>query len=458
MRFEVQMHRCRASLLAAALILASHASAARASATVIDNRLTTPEALALPVERLVLPNGLVLLLAPDPTASSVLVWTTFRAGTLYEPAGRSGLAHLVEHVMASGPTPETDYFAILETRRARQLNAVTGTDLMSFQSVVPAEELPVAIWIAADRLGTLPGLLDAAFVEKERRIIAQERAVRVVDQPYGLVNEHLFGHLYPSPHPLHGGIVGDPAELGRCTLDDVRTFVADRLVPANGVVTVVGRFDPATARRLVEESLGGLPAGRRAVPPVFPRATLTFIDAKEEPLSRQPRVTLAWRIPDLPHDHAQALELGAQLLTYLTDGAWGMQIGAGLHEYAGESVFAMDVTIPYDEPMRAVHDDADAFLRLLTHREMPLEFFRAANLALDRMAIFGLDTLAGRAEVITRLELVAETRQSVADYLGAHWELDPVAIRDVARAYLKGARLVLHARPTRPRSARVERE
>jgi predicted Zn-dependent peptidase len=253
-------------------------------------------------------------------------------------------------------------------------------------------------------------------------------------------------------------VLGEPAELARCTREDVQAFVAERLVPANSVLTIVGRFDPAVARRLVEERMGGLPPGKRAVAPVFDRPSMTFIDERAEPLSREPRVSMVWRFPELPHDHAQALELGAQLLTFLTDGAWGMQIGAGLHEYAGESIFRMELTLPYDEPMRVVHDDADAFLRMLTHKEMPLEFIQAANLALDRMHMFGLDGLQGRAEALTRLELVSRSRQSVGEYLGLHWELDRSAIRDTARAYLKGARLVLHARPTRPKPARKERE
>jgi zinc protease len=446
-----------AATLAAFLLLLPAASA-RGSATVVDNRKAPAEALGVGLERYELPNGLVVLLSPDPSASSVLVWSTFRAGALYEPPGRSGLAHLVEHVMATGSTPETDYFGLLERRRARQLNAVTGFDFMTFEAVVPAEELSAALWVAADRLGTLPGLLDAATVEKSRRIVLQERASELVDAPYGLVEEQLFRRLYPTPHPLHGGVLGAPAELAACGLEEVRAFVRERLVPANGVLTIVGRFEPAEVRRQVAERFAALPAGRWATAPVFPAATLTFVDTKEEPLSREPRVTLAWRIPELGHDHAQALQLGAQLLTFLTDGAWGMRIGAGLQEYANESVFMMSLTLPYDEPMRVIHEDADGFLRLLTHREMPLELVRAANLALDLGAMFDLDGLRGRAEALTRLELLGGSRQSVASWLGMHWELDRYAIRDTARTYLKEARLVMHARPTRPKAAKKERE
>ncbi len=326
-----------------------------------DGRKTTARDLAVEVERIELPNGLVVLLAPDATTSSVAVWMAFRAGALFEPPGRSGLAHLVEHVMATGPTPDTDYAALLERRRARGFNASTGYDAMTFQAVVPAEELPLALWVAADRLGTLPSLVDDALVERHRRVIVQERAIRDVDAPYGLVREHLYARLYPEPHPLHAGIVGVPEELARVTAEEVRAFVRERLVPANGILTVVGRFDPAVARRLVEEGLGRLPAGRRAATPRTPRLAPPVVEAWTEPLSRQPRVMMAWRFPELAIDDAAALRLGAQLLSFLTDGAFGMRISAGLHQYAGEATFSMDVTVPYDEPISAVQNDAEGF-------------------------------------------------------------------------------------------------
>jgi predicted Zn-dependent peptidase len=452
------MFRRDATTIAAlALLVLGAAAPLRARGAPSASRLAGPEALDVPVERFQLPNGLVVLLSPDPSVSTALVWSTFRAGTLYEPPGKSGLAHLVEHLMATGPTPETDYVGLLERRRARDFNAVTGFDAMTFRAEVPAEEVAAAIWVAADRLGSLAGTLDEATVARSRRIVAQERASELVDQPYGLVEELLVRRLYPAPNPLRGGVLGDPAELAACSLADVRAFVAERLVPANGLLTIVGRFDPIVVRALVTERFGALPAGRPAAAPAFPAPTTTFIDRGEESRAREPKVWMAWRIPDLAHDHAQALALGAQLLTFLTDGAWGMRIAADLHEYAGEAVFTMALTLPHDEPMQVIHGDADAFLRLLTHREMPADFVQAANLALDRVAMLELDGLAGRAQALTRLELAGESRRGVGAWLGAHWELDRQGIQATARSYLQEARVVVHARPTRPRPAKAER-
>jgi len=409
------------------------------------------------VQRFALTNGLTVILAPDATGSSVAVWMRFRAGALFEPPGRSGLAHLVEHLLASGPTPETDYATLLESRRARHFNASTGYDGMSFEAVVPSEELPAALWVAADRLGTLPALVDQGLVDRHRRVVVEERALRVVDEPYGLVDERLSARLFAEPHPLHAGVVGAVAELGAVSAEEVRAFVASYLVPANAVLVVAGRFDPAQARRLIDEGVGRLPPGRPAPTPALPPPSEPYVDQRAEPLARRPRVSLAWRFPALPRDVGLALRLGGQVLGFMSDGAFGMGVEAGLLEYAGESVFQLDVTVPYGEPMSVMEGDAKGLLRFLTLREAPVELLHAAHLALDRAALFHLDNLEGRAAALAALELLPPPHLPIGEQLGWHWNLDRYMLRDTARIYLKEPQVVMHARPTRPKAARGER-
>src|SRR5438105_8458857 len=119
-----------------------------------EGRRTTARDFSVDTQRFELTNGLIVLLAPDRGFSNVLVWTPFRAGTLREPAGRSGLAHLVEHLMATGPTAQTDYQTLLETRGARHFNASTDFETMQFETVVPAAELQRVDPGARDRDGS----------------------------------------------------------------------------------------------------------------------------------------------------------------------------------------------------------------------------------------------------------------------------------------------------------------
>ena len=450
------MKRRTSLLLAAVVALVAHRAEALHLAG--EGRKTSARDLSLEVRRVALPNGMVVLLAPDPTASSVLVWMTFRAGTVYEPPRRSGLAHLVEHIMTSGPTRETDYATLLEERRARIVNGATDFEMMRFETVAPPEELPLALWVAADRLGSIPPLIDAGVVQRNRNVVLQERAFRDVDVPYGLVRERLFSRLFAAPHPLHGGVGGVPAELALVTPEEVRTFVAEHLTAANATLTVVGRFDPAQAQTLIEETLGGLPAGTRVKTPAFNAPAGDLVDSKEETVAREPGVTMAWRLARLGHDEASALKLGAQLLSIYTDGAFGMRIAADLQEQASESLFFFEFTVPYDETASAVQGDAEGFLRQLTGREMPFELLRIANLALDRVALFSLDSIQGRALRLDRLEQLFGSRINVADDCAGHWMHDPVTVHDTARAYLHSAKVIVHARPTRPRPPRTEPE
>jgi predicted Zn-dependent peptidase len=421
-----------------------------------EGRKTTQRDLSVELTRYELPNGLVVLLSPDPSVSSVMVEITFRAGTLHEPPGRSGMAHLIEHVMASGPTPETDYVGLLERRRARYFNASTDAETMGFQTLVPAEELPLALWVAADRLGSLRPLIDDPLVERNRRVVLQERNLRDVDAPYGIPRERLFAKLFAAPHPLHGSVIGTVEELASVNAADVRAFVTTLLVPANGILTVVGRFEPAQARALIEQNLGRLPAGKRARIPAFASLQQGTMLSADEVVSREPAVAIAWRFP-IPHDEAVALGLGAQLLSFMTDGAWGMRLGAHLDEGEAESTFQVALTVPWDEPASVVQSDVEGFLRLLTRKQMPLDLVEAANVVLDRIALFDLETLAGRARRLTRLERLFHNRISVGSDCSAHWLLDPSEIRNMAQSFLDGPKVVLHARPTRPRPARAGR-
>jgi hypothetical protein len=419
-----------------------------------EGRKSSARDLSVELQRFELPNGLVVLLSPDPTVSSVMVELTFRAGTLYEPPGRSGMAHLVEHVMASGPTPDTDYFGLLERRRARYFNATTDFETLAFQTVVPAEELPLALWVAADRLGSVPPLIDDALVERNRRVVLQERNLRDVDAPYGLAIERLFSRLYAAPHPLHGAVIGLVDELKRVTAADVREFVSTLLVPANGILAVVGRFDPAEARALVEEHLGRLPAGQRAKLPAVAPFQQGLVVTTDEVVSREPAVVLAWRFP-LPPEQSNSLRLGAQLLSFMLDGAWGMRLAAGLEQNEAESLFLVELVVPWDDPAGALQNDVEGFVRFLTLKQMPLDLLQAANLALDRLALFDLETLDGRSRRLTRLERLH--LGTVSNDCDAHWQLDPSVVRTVAQGFLESPRVMLHARPTRPRPARAGR-
>ena len=422
-------------------------------------RKTTSKDLSIEFERLVLSNGQVVLLNPDPSVSSVLVDQTFLAGALFEPAGKSGLAHLTEHLMSGGLADETDYQALLESRGGRDFNAMTTYDLMTFRVIVPAQELPVALWVAADRLGSRAGHLDDAEVARQRRIVVEERAIRIDDVAYGGVYLALHDAMFPAPNPLRGTILGVPAELASINASDVKAFVARCLVPANGFLTLSGNFDPATAREWLEKTVGRLRPGTRATPPVVMNSNSSEVTLTiPEPRSRRPRVTFAWRLGEVIPEVANVLEFGALLLRVYTDGAFGIDVDAFFHQHQGGAEFEIAFTMDHEGSKRDTRDNAEGLFRYLTRASAQDDIFAATLLAWDRLTMLRLDSLAERADLLERLECLGIAPVESARYNARHWALDAAQIQAISRKVLDVGRMTIHSRPTNPRPARPSRD
>lgn len=415
-------------------------------------RKTVSKDVALPFEKRVLRNGLTVLMSPDPTTHEVVVDLTFRAGTLYEPAHKSGLAHLTEHIVFGGGTPETDYGRMLALRGGRDVNALTGQDLMTFRAVMPPGEVGFALWVADDRLGTLASRVNAAELERNRRIVQAERALRLLDVPYGGLNAEVMKRTFPAPHPLHGTVFGAPEELAAVVPEDVTAFASQYLVPANGILTLVGNFDPAAVMGQLETSLARLPPGTRAtLPPHAARpAPRGARYQMVERVSRRPRTQLVWNLPAVPDEEADQLELGALLLRIYTDGALGRSVSAGFHRYRGGSMFIVDVSSDRESTPSDGLDAADALVRYLTRTAMPVEVLDATFLAFDIAMLNRLDSPAGRATLLTLLESMDYSPEEVARYPERHWRLTAEAIQNTARAFLERPRSVFSASPARP--------
>lgn len=415
-------------------------------------RKTRSEDVALPFEKRVLRNGLTVLMSPDPTTHEVVVDLSFRAGTLYEPPRRSGLAHLTEHVVCGGATPETDYGRMLELRGARDVNAFTDLDLMTFRAVVPPEELGFALWVADDRLGTLSSRLDPAELERHRRIVQSERALRLLDVPYGKLSAEVSKRTFPAPHPLHATAFGAPDELASVTVEDVAAFARQYLVPANGILTLVGDFEPATVMRQLEASLERLPRGTRAeLPPHAKRpAPLDAHYQMKERVARRPRTQVVWNLPYVPNLEADALELGALLLRIYTDGALGTSLDAGFLRYSNGALFVVDVTSDRESTPSEGLDTAEGLVRYLTRTAMPDDVVDATFLAFDIEMLERLDSPTGRASLLTLLEHMDYSPQDAVRYTERHWRLTAAGIQTAARALLEGPRGVFTALPVRP--------
>ena len=217
---------------------------------------TTPSSAAsrppkLQYEITKLPNGMTLILSEDHSTPIVHVNVTYHVGSKNEKAGRTGFAHLFEHLMFKGsknvqPEAHTSMIASV----GGQSNAYTTDDETVFWETLPAQYLPMALWLEADRMATLR--VDKDTFTNERDVVKEERRMRVDNQPYGRLNEIIYDQAF-AVHPYKHATIGSMEDLEAASVDDVREFYRTYYVPANATVTIVGDFEPAQTLLLVNE-------------------------------------------------------------------------------------------------------------------------------------------------------------------------------------------------------------
>jgi len=235
-----------------------------------------------------LPNGLTLVLSEDHSTPIVHVNLTYHVGSKNEKPGRTGFAHLFEHLMFKGsknvqPEAHTSMLASV----GGQSNAYTTDDETVFWETVPAQYLPLALWLEADRMATLR--IDKDTFENEREVVKEERRMRIDNQPYGRLNEIIYDQAF-SVHPYKHATIGSMVDLEAASVDDVRDFYQTYYVPANATLVLVGDFDPPQALQLITQYLGRVPKAERPVPRDIP---------VEPPQTKEKRVTLQepWPLP-----------------------------------------------------------------------------------------------------------------------------------------------------------------
>jgi zinc protease len=251
-----------------------------------------------------LANGLEVVLHEDRTLSNVVVNVRYHVGGKDDPPNRSGYAHLFEHLMFLGSKNVTEegFIKALEDAGAISHNAHTTQDATEYYEVMPPAELPVALWLEADRMAhPLERVREETFA-REREVVKNEWRERYDNAPYGHVPAFVRAAVFPEGHPYHLPPIGRLADLDRATLDEARAFAARFYTPANASLVVAGNFDTAEAKALVARYFGPIAAGAAPLAPrahPFPRRTRDVrIDVEAD--VDMPRVVMAWPAPP-PH-------------------------------------------------------------------------------------------------------------------------------------------------------------
>ena len=216
-----------------------------------------------------LPNGLTVIYSEDHSTPIVHLQLWYHVGSKNEKTGRTGFAHLFEHMMFKGSkNVETEAHTSIISGVGGQANAYTTDDETVFWETVPAHYLPMTLWLEADRMASLRINRDT-FVN-EREVVKEERRMRVDNQPYGRLNEIIYDQAFTT-HPYKHSTIGSMEDLEAASIDDVRDFYATYYVPANATLVLVGDFETAQAKQLVEQYLGRVPKAERPVPRDIPQ-------------------------------------------------------------------------------------------------------------------------------------------------------------------------------------------
>jgi zinc protease len=364
----------------------------------------------IPIETFTLPNGLAVILSEDHTAPIVAVNLWYHVGSANERPGRTGFAHLFEHMLFQGSASvgANEHFELVQ-RAGGTLNGSTWLDRTNYFETVPSNQLELALWLEADRMGWLLPAMTQQKLDTQRDVVQNERRWSMDNQPYGTWWERLPALAFPTTHPFHHSLIGSMADLDAASLDDIAHFFATYYTPDNAVLSIAGDFDRDEARLMVERYFGPIPRGSGKPPLPDMSVAPTFGGPSREVVPDDvmlPRLFLALRSPVFGSDSYYAASVAGAIL--------GMKRGSRLYRtlVRDQQVAADAQAFTYD-----LAKGSDLLVLDVTARpETSVERLEeAVHAELDRMVEEGV-TAAEVARVVTLIEteLVASL-QSASD-------------------------------------------
>jgi zinc protease len=412
--------------------------------------------VSIPHTTFTLPNGLKVIVAEDHSTPVAAVNIWYHVGSGYEHPGRTGFAHLFEHVMFMGSrdVPQGRFDELLENAGGNN-NGSTTTDRTNYYEIVPANAVPLAMWLEADRMGTLTDSLTQPKLDTQRDVVKNERRQRYENQPYGLMWETAYDALYPAGHPYHWTTIGSMADLSAASLDDVKSFFHRYYTPNNAVLTVAGDVHAADIRRLATQYFGWIPRGPAVAPPTVavPQIAATRYITREDRVTL-PQVSMTWRTgPRFSADEA-ALNALAQILTGGKSSrlykrlVFERQVAQTTQAFNDANLLSGDFwilirgkpTTPLDSLEQAVNEE---IAKVAATPPTADELRRVVN-GIETAFVSNLETVQNKADQLNDYEYFAHDPGFAARDLARYRALTPADVQRVARQYLVGKnRIVL---------------
>ncbi|WHI51530.1 pitrilysin family protein [Microbulbifer sp. MLAF003] len=431
----------------------------------VESSITEPKSTITPLnikyEKFTLPNGLRVIVHEDRKAPIVSVGVWYHVGSKDEKPGRTGFAHLFEHLMFNGSENYNDeYFKPFELAGATGMNGTTWLDRTNYFETVPSNALDMALWMESDRMGHLLGVITQEKLDEQRGVVQNEKR-QGQNQPYGKVWERMQKAIYPAGHPYSWTTIGSMEDLNAATLDDVHEWFKQYYGAANTVLVLAGDIDVETAKEKASKYFGDIPSG----PPLIKKkAWIAKRDqsSREQMFDRvaQPRLYKVWNTPNLAHEDANAIALAAAVLgdgknsrlykRLVYQDQIATDVSVGVHEFELSSIFPITANAKPGIELSTIEKAIDEELqRFLKEGPTPEELSRInmseyASFARNLEQIGGW---SGKGVILARGELYLNNPNAYLEALGEKQKITPQQVQVVAQKWLSSGDYNLEVHP-----------
>ncbi|NHK28285.1 insulinase family protein [Parvularcula flava] len=415
--------------------------------------------IELDYEQFTLDNGLTVVVHEDRKAPVVAMQVMYGVGSKDEPAGKTGFAHLFEHLMFNGSENyDKDFFFALKEMGATQYNGTTNTDRTNYYQTVPVGALEQILFLESDRMGHLLGAVTQEKLDNQIGVVQNEKRQRE-GAPFGTVFEKIFEGVYPADHPYHHSVIGSMEDLQGASLEDVKQWFRDYYGAANAVLVLAGDIDAAEARPLVEKYFGDIEAGPPLTKPAVNEVRMdrikrvTMVDRVAKP-----RVYRVWPAPRTGTAESPILDLmtravgsgkTSRLYRELVD---ERQVANGVSMFYYEQLLSGMVILSVDakseEDLDEINEVIDAQLNEFLRKGPTADELDRAKTLYASSEIRGLEEVAGKASTLARGALfLGDPDFYVEENLDMLMAASPEDVLDVSRSWITPAYFELTVLP-----------
>ena len=415
-------------------------------------------------EKYTLPNGMEVILSPKRGLPMVAVNLWYHVGPANEAPGRTGFAHLFEHMMfqSSKHVPEDAYIAMLQSAGASDVNGTTSFDRTNYYATVPANQVELVLWLESDRMGYLLDKLDAAVLANQQDVVRNERRQSREGPPYGMADEAMYQTLFPKGHPYYGVIIGSHEDIQAAKLDDVQRFFREFYAPNNATLALVGDFDAAQMKALIQKYFGSLRRGPAVAPLKVEQPRITSERRKVVQARVQlPRVTMAWLTPALYKPGDAEADFTAQILgggrssrlykKLVYEKQIAQDVSAVQSSMQLTSVFEIEATARPGHTAEELEKAIDEELAAMRARPPDAAEMERARNIVETSIIGSLESIGGLADRLNTYNHHTGRPDYLQQDVARYRAVTPAAVQAFARDQLAAnARVVVHAVPGTP--------